>query len=148
MAAVGFWLVTQHPGQRLTPRLAPISWIGPDSQASITVTTRRHNSSFKNDTMTPLSIALLLGLAVSALAKIEPFPLHDVRLLNDSMPARYERINSKYLLDMLDADRLLWVFRTNAKLPAPGKPYIGSWEVSRISKSIGRHDGYRAPCAE
>ncbi|KAG2455134.1 hypothetical protein HYH02_000953 [Chlamydomonas schloesseri] len=44
------------------------------------------------------------------------------------MPARYERINSKYLLDMLDADRLLWVFRTNAKLPAPGKPYIGSWE--------------------
>ncbi len=30
-----------------------------------------------------------------------------------------------YLLDTLDADRLLWVFRQNAKLPTPGKPYTG-----------------------
>ncbi|KAG2499174.1 hypothetical protein HYH03_002755 [Edaphochlamys debaryana] len=29
---------------------------------------------------------------------------------------------------MLDADRLLWVFRKNVGLPTPGKPYIGSWE--------------------
>ena len=79
--------------------------------------------------MVTLLVALLAGLAVSVNAKIEPFPLHDVRLLNTSMPARYERINSKYLLDMLDADRLLWVFRKNAGLPTPGEPYVGSWEV-------------------
>ncbi|PNW84899.1 hypothetical protein CHLRE_03g163150v5 [Chlamydomonas reinhardtii] len=29
---------------------------------------------------------------------------------------------------MLDADRLLWVFRKNAGLPTPGEPYVGSWE--------------------
>ncbi|GIL43375.1 hypothetical protein Vafri_1144 [Volvox africanus] len=63
-----------------------------------------------------------------AQAKIEPFALSDVRLLDTSHQIRYERLNAKYLLEMLDPDRLLWSFRSTAGLPTPGQPYIASWE--------------------
>ncbi|EFJ44751.1 hypothetical protein VOLCADRAFT_106211 [Volvox carteri f. nagariensis] len=73
-------------------------------------------------------VVCLLGLALGVLAKIEPFALSDVRLLDTSHQIRYERLNAKYLLEMLDPDRLLWSFRKTAGLPTPGQPYIASWE--------------------
>ncbi len=54
-----------------------------------------------------VAVALFSGCS----AAIEPFPLTEVRLLNTSIQSRYERLNQKYLLDMLDPDSLLWSFR-------------------------------------
>lgn len=67
--------------------------------------------------MSCLSCFVVVFLAVALLhlsgcsAAIEPFPLTEVRLLNTSIQSRYERLNQKYLLDMLDPDSLLWSFR-------------------------------------
>lgn len=52
--------------------------------------------------------------------------LHDVRLDPDSMYAHAQQTNLEYLL-MLDVDALVWNFRNQANLSAPGKPY-GGWE--------------------
>ncbi|CAA7407967.1 unnamed protein product [Spirodela intermedia] len=52
--------------------------------------------------------------------------LHDVRLDPDSKHGRAQQTNLDYLL-MLDVDRLVWSFRKQARLPAPGNPY-GGWE--------------------
>eukprot|EP00198_Chlamydomonas_reinhardtii_P014213 XP_001703550.1 predicted protein [Chlamydomonas reinhardtii] len=68
-----------------------------------------------------------LGCAHGA-STIEPLPLSDVRLLDTALQARYEKLNAKYLLDMLEPDRLLWSFRKTSGLPTPGTPYIASWE--------------------
>ncbi|CAN6216324.1 unnamed protein product [Urochloa humidicola] len=59
---------------------------------------------------------------------LEEVPLHDVRLDLDGDAAygRAQRTNLEYLL-LLDVDRLVWSFRTQAGLPAPGQPY-GGWE--------------------
>lgn len=81
--------------------------------------------------MRPLAcvVALLLAHASCVCrAAIEPFPLGDVRVADQTMQSRYAAINSKYLLDLLDPDRLLWAFRANAGLPTPGLPFVGSWE--------------------
>ncbi|GFR41395.1 hypothetical protein Agub_g2074 [Astrephomene gubernaculifera] len=75
-----------------------------------------------------VSLVLLLHVVLPCQGAIEPLPLSDVRLLDTSIQIRYERLNAKYLLDMLDPDRLLWSFRKTAGLPAPGTPYIASWE--------------------
>ncbi|KAL6603832.1 hypothetical protein ACP70R_044193 [Stipagrostis hirtigluma subsp. patula] len=57
---------------------------------------------------------------------LEEVSLHDVRLDDGGDYGRAQRTNLEYLL-MLDADRLVWSFRKQAGLPAPGKPY-GGWE--------------------
>eukprot|EP00197_Chlamydomonas_leiostraca_P013568 CAMPEP_0202882464 /NCGR_PEP_ID=MMETSP1391-20130828/38032_1 /ASSEMBLY_ACC=CAM_ASM_000867 /TAXON_ID=1034604 /ORGANISM="Chlamydomonas leiostraca, Strain SAG 11-49" /LENGTH=154 /DNA_ID=CAMNT_0049565321 /DNA_START=68 /DNA_END=529 /DNA_ORIENTATION=- len=58
---------------------------------------------------------------------IQPFDLGQVTLAAQSDQARAADLNTQYLLS-LDPDRLLWTFRNNAGLPAPGLPYAGSWE--------------------
>ncbi|CAD6339027.1 unnamed protein product [Miscanthus lutarioriparius] len=60
---------------------------------------------------------------------LEEVSLHDVRLDPDGDDAAYgraQRTNLEYLL-LLDVDRLVWSFRSQAGLPAPGNPY-GGWE--------------------
>ncbi|XP_037460171.1 uncharacterized protein LOC119331096 [Triticum dicoccoides] len=53
--------------------------------------------------------------------------LHDVRLdPGDEVYGRAQQTNLEYLL-LLDVDRLVWSFRRQAGLPAPGVPY-GGWE--------------------
>jgi hypothetical protein len=59
---------------------------------------------------------------------LEEVSLHDVRLDPDGDVAygRAQQTNLEYLL-LLDVDRLVWSFRSQAGLPAPGTPY-GGWE--------------------
>ncbi|KAF0914190.1 hypothetical protein E2562_027606 [Oryza meyeriana var. granulata] len=59
---------------------------------------------------------------------LEEVSLHDVRLDvdGDAVYGRAQQTNLEYLL-LLDVDRLVWSFRAQAGLPAPGKPY-GGWE--------------------
>ncbi|EEC80970.1 hypothetical protein OsI_23693 [Oryza sativa Indica Group] len=61
---------------------------------------------------------------------LEEVSLHDVRLDmdggGDGVYGRAQQTNLEYLL-LLEVDRLVWSFRTQAGLPAPGKPY-GGWE--------------------
>lgn len=52
--------------------------------------------------------------------------LHDVRLEPGSLYWRAQQTNLEYLL-LLDVDRLVWSFRKQAGLTAPGTPY-GGWE--------------------
>ncbi|RCV22382.1 hypothetical protein SETIT_4G216100v2 [Setaria italica] len=58
--------------------------------------------------------------------------LHDVRLDPDGDAAygRAQRTNLEYLL-LLDVDSLVWRFRAQAGLPAPGEPY-GGWEAREL----------------
>jgi len=60
---------------------------------------------------------------------LQPFDLKDVRLLDGPFKTAQEA-NGKYLCS-LDQDRLLWSFRTNAGLPAPGEP-LGGWEAPDV----------------
>ncbi|CAD6336280.1 unnamed protein product [Miscanthus lutarioriparius] len=60
---------------------------------------------------------------------LEEVSLHDVRLDpdgDDAVYGRAQRTNLEYLL-LLDPDRLVWSFRSQAGLSAPGEPY-GGWE--------------------
>lgn len=57
---------------------------------------------------------------------IQPFPLADVQLATGSEFAANHEQNNHYLL-LLDPDNLLWCFRDNAGLDAPGEAY-GGWE--------------------
>jgi len=59
---------------------------------------------------------------------LEEVSLHDVRLDpdGDAVYGRAQLTNLEYLL-LLDVDRLVWSFRSQAGLPAPGNPY-GGWE--------------------
>ncbi|CAM0910021.1 unnamed protein product [Alopecurus aequalis] len=58
---------------------------------------------------------------------LEEVSLHDVRLdPGDEVYGRAQQTNLEYLL-LLDVDRLVWSFRRQAGLPAPGAPY-GGWE--------------------
>lgn len=61
---------------------------------------------------------------------LEEVSLHDVRLDmdggGDGVYERAQQTNLEYLL-LLEVDRLVWSFRTQAGLPALGKPY-GGWE--------------------
>lgn len=52
--------------------------------------------------------------------------LHDVRLEPGTVYWQAQQTNLEYLL-LLDVDRLVWGFRTQAGLTAPGTPY-GGWE--------------------
>jgi len=84
------------------------------------------------------------GAAAAAAAGpfLEEVSLHDVRLDPDGDAAygRAQRTNLEYLL-LLDPDRLVWSFRTQAGLPAPGEPY-GGWEgpdVELRGHFVGKH---------
>jgi hypothetical protein len=80
----------------------------------------------------------LLALAIVGLTAIFPigaspppilaFELNDVQLADETYQARLRDLNTAYLMDGLEADRLLWVFRKNAGLPTPGVPFHGTWE--------------------
>lgn len=62
---------------------------------------------------------------------LEEASLHDVRLdPGDAVYGRAQQTNLEYLL-LLDVDSLVWSFRTQAGLPAPGKPY-GGWEGADV----------------
>uniref|UniRef100_A0ACD5UGU0 Uncharacterized protein n=1 Tax=Avena sativa TaxID=4498 RepID=A0ACD5UGU0_AVESA len=65
-------------------------------------------------------------------AVLEEASLHDVRLDpgGDEVYGRAQQTNLEYLL-LLDVDRLVWSFRTQAGLPAPGAPY-GGWEGADV----------------
>uniref|UniRef100_A0ACD6ADX8 Uncharacterized protein n=1 Tax=Avena sativa TaxID=4498 RepID=A0ACD6ADX8_AVESA len=65
-------------------------------------------------------------------AVLEEVSLHDVRLDpgGDEVYGRAQQTNLEYLL-LLDVDRLVWSFRTQAGLPAPGAPY-GGWEGADV----------------
>ncbi len=52
--------------------------------------------------------------------RIEPFELSDVALGDETMQAQAAALNTAYLMDVLDPDRLLWTFRRNAGLPTQG----------------------------
>lgn len=67
-----------------------------------------------------------------------PFPLADVRLLPGPFKERQD-INARYLLDIVDADRLLAGFRAQAGLPEKAKRY-GGWEARGINgHSLGHY---------
>jgi hypothetical protein len=61
-----------------------------------------------------------------AVMKVKPFPLSQVRLLDSRWKDEQER-DRAYLL-ALDLDRLMYNFRKQAKLDAPGEP-LGGWEA-------------------
>ena len=58
---------------------------------------------------------------------IQPFRPEDVRLVESTFASKTTALNRQYLLS-LKVNDLLWTFRNNAGLPAPGNPFIGSWE--------------------
>lgn len=88
------------------------------------------------------------GAAAAAGPFLEEVSLHDVRLDLDGDAAygRAQRTNLEYLL-LLDVDRLVWSFRTQAGLPAPGEPY-GGWEgkdVELRGHFVGTHTFAASP---
>ncbi len=73
-------------------------------------------------------ISVVSGAAAESFSQdIIPFPPHDVRLESATLGARAMALNKDYMLS-LDVDSLLLTFRRNAGLPAPGDPFVGSWE--------------------
>ena len=65
---------------------------------------------------------------------IKSFDLTDVELHKSTFQSRAEASNLEYLLQ-LDPDRMLYVFRANAKLPTPGVPFQGTWVSASCSPS-------------
>jgi DUF1680 family protein len=75
---------------------------------------------------------------------VHPFDLQDVRL--DDGPCKVaQEANRRYLHD-LDLDRLLYAFRTNAGLPAPGEP-LGGWEAPDVEVRGHFPGHYLSACA-
>ncbi|MBI4556159.1 MAG: glycoside hydrolase family 127 protein [Candidatus Hydrogenedentes bacterium] len=70
--------------------------------------------------------------------RLHPFPLAQVRLLDGRFKAEQER--DRAYLHALDPDRLLFNFRINAGLSAPGTPY-GGWEAPQ-SEVRGHFTGH------
>jgi DUF1680 family protein len=60
-------------------------------------------------------------------ARVEPFPMRQVRLLPNSIYADAQEWNRGYM-SRLAADRLLYTFRVNAGLPAGAAKPLGGWE--------------------
>ncbi|MEO5712766.1 MAG: beta-L-arabinofuranosidase domain-containing protein, partial [Luteolibacter sp.] len=68
----------------------------------------------------------------------EPFPLSQVRLLDGPFKQRQE-VDARYLLSVVDPDRLLSGFRAQAGLPEKAKRY-GGWEARGINgHSLGHY---------
>ena len=74
-------------------------------------------------------MVLVLVQQCQAHELLQPFPLSAVRLAPNSEFDKAQSLNAEYMLS-LSEDDLLRTFRENAKLPAPGKPFSGSWEDS------------------
>ena len=101
-----------------------------------------------------LAAGLGVGLAHSGAAvgeqweapsmTLEPFDLSRVRLL-DGPCLEAQEANRRYLHD-LDADRLLYAFRTNAGLEAPGEP-LGGWEAPKCEVRGHFVGHYLSACA-
>ncbi|KAL4441795.1 hypothetical protein ABPG77_003711 [Micractinium sp. CCAP 211/92] len=76
----------------------------------------------------------IAGAAVDSASErrplIQAFPLADVQLAAGSEFAANHEQNNHYLL-LLDPDNLLWCFRENAGLEAPGESY-GGWEEPQV----------------
>ncbi len=95
--------------------------------------------------MKKLSLFLLTGCLASAapsttigLTQAEPFPLARVRLLDGPFKERQD-LDSRYLLDVVEPDRLLAGFRAQAGLPEKAKRY-GGWEARGINgHSLGHY---------
>lgn len=70
--------------------------------------------------------------------KAIPFPLSDVRLLDGPFKKRQD-VDARYLLEVLDPDRLLAGFRAQAGLPEKAGRY-GGWEARGINgHSLGHY---------
>lgn len=75
---------------------------------------------------------------------LQPYPLTQVRLLDGDCKEDQE-LTRKYLHE-LDADRLLYSYRLNAGLPAPGQP-LGGWESPSSGFSGAFLGHYLSACA-
>jgi DUF1680 family protein len=75
-------------------------------------------------------MALIFDVASAAPARVSPFALTEVRLLDGPFKHAQE-LDHKYLL-ALDPDRFLHNFRVNAGLPSNVEPY-GGWEAPEWS---------------
>jgi len=75
---------------------------------------------------------------------LAPFPLHQVRLLEGPCQTAQEA-NRRYL-HLLDSDRLLYTFRVNAGLEAPGEP-LGGWEAPNVEVRGHFVGHYLSACA-
>lgn len=84
----------------------------------------------KKTLLLAMSSLLLAVTAAAHDARLETFPLSDVRLLDSPFKAAMDR-NAKYLLE-LDADRLLHNTRKYAGLQPKGELY-GGWESQGIA---------------
>ncbi len=67
--------------------------------------------------------------------------LHVVQLEAGTVAAHAFEVNAEYLR-MFEPDDLLLTFRLTAGLPAPGQPYIGSWEDPSVEVQLR----YSIPC--
>ena len=65
------------------------------------------------------------NVSLSAVRRVQPFDLQDVRLLDG--PFREVMLRDRDYLLSLDADRLLHTFRLTAGLPSTAEP-LGGWE--------------------
>ncbi|MCC6487339.1 MAG: glycoside hydrolase family 127 protein, partial [Candidatus Hydrogenedentes bacterium] len=95
-------------------------------------------------------LAMVLGVPLTAHSQepvvpaLHAFPLSQVRLLDGRFKDEQER--DRAYLHALEPDRLLYCFRVNAGLPAPGAPY-GGWEAAE-SEVRGHFVGhYLSACA-
>src|SRR5215510_8857169 len=77
-------------------------------------------------------------------ARLEPFPLTSVRLLDGPFLEMQKR-GLDYLLS-LDPDRLLHTFRLNAGLPTSASPY-GGWEGPKVELRGHSLGHYLTACA-
>lgn len=82
--------------------------------------------------------------APPAAARLEPFALADVRLLEGPF-LEMQRRGIAYLLE-LDPDRLLHTFRLNAGLPSSARPY-GGWEAPSVELRGHSLGHYLTACA-
>lgn len=71
-------------------------------------------------------LALISVASASIALAIQPFPLSDVSLDDDSIQAEALKLNTDYLM-MIPTDSLMWTFRKNVGMEPPGKP-LGGWE--------------------
>jgi uncharacterized protein len=85
-----------------------------------------------------LAMSCIRVTAAPVPLKAEPFPLDRVRLLDGPFKARQD-VNARYLLEIVEPDRLLAGFRAQAGLPEKAKRY-GGWEARGINgHSLGHY---------
>ncbi|GJN38820.1 hypothetical protein PR202_gb27896 [Eleusine coracana subsp. coracana] len=129
-------LFLQHDHDHLNPTYES-AWMGlmpPPPPRGLRSTSTAASRSEDDEFDWAMLYRSLKGQQLSGVASsfLEEVSLHDVRLdeEDDAVYGRAQRTNLEYLL-LLDVDRLVWSFRTQAGLPAPGNPY-GGWERADI----------------